>query len=95
MKQKIPFRTGQVPSKWDFLLHLGMGREARATTPKARLDVLVDVLDFGNVEGVMVALGVVLLVYRCVDKAFGLDDIGIELAADKDEVRLLVSGGAV
>lgn len=52
-----------MPSKWDFLLHLGMRREARSTTPKARLDVLVDVLDFGDVEGVVVALGVVSLVH--------------------------------
>ena len=72
----------------------GVGHNAK-DSPRARLDVLVDVLDFGDIEGVMVALGIVLVVYRCVDKALGLDGIGVELAANKDKVCLLIGGGAI
>ena len=72
----------------------GVGHNVK-DSPRARLDVLVDVFDFGDIERVMVALGIVLLVYRCIDKAFGLDGIGLELAANKDKVCLLIGGGAI
>ena len=62
MKQKIPFRRHKTVLNGIFCF-IWERREARATTPKARLDVLVDMLDFGDVEGVVVALGVVLLVH--------------------------------
>ena len=72
----------------------GVGHNAN-DSPRARLDALVDVLDFGDIEGMVVALGIVLLVYRCIDKAFGLDGIGVELATNKDKVCLLIGGGAI